>query len=224
MTIDPETLMAYADGELDAVTAKRVERAMADDPALAQEVEQHRALAGRMASSYAGMMAAAVPDHLSAMLQGNVVPLPKRDTRRHWTTAAAIAASLVIGIATGRELLPGRQTDRFDPRVSAELATALETQLASTQPADAATRVGLTFRATDGVICRSYEQEQAAGIACHEGEGWAQRHWIAKPRQGAAYRQAGSSAIAEAAQAMMTGAPFDAAQESAARKAGWVRN
>jgi hypothetical protein len=220
MTIDPETLMAYADGELDAVTAKRVERAIAADPALAQEVKQHRALAGRVASSYAGIAAAPVPDYLSAMLQSNVVPLPKRDTRRHWATAAAIAASLVIGIATGRELLPDRQIDGFD--VSADLATTLDTQLASTQPVDAATRVGLTFRATDGVLCRSYEQEQAAGIACREGEGWTQRHWISKTRQGTVYRQAGSSAIAEAAQAMMVGAPFNADQEKAAQKAGWT--
>lgn len=222
MTIDPETLMAYADGELDAVTAKRVERAMAADPALAEEVQRHRALAGRVASSYAGIATAPVPDHLSAMLQSNVVPLLKRDTRRHWATGIAIAASLVIGITTGRTLLPGPKADGFDPHVSAEIATALDTQLASTQPADAATRVGLTFRATDGVLCRSYEQQQAAGIACRDGEGWAQRHWIAKTRQGTAYRQAGSSAIAEAAQAMMTGAPLDAQQERAAREAGWA--
>lgn len=222
MTIDPETLMAYADSELDAVTAKRVERAMADDPALVQEVEQHRALAGRVASSYAGIAAAPVPDHLLAMLQSNVVPLPQRGTRRHWATAAAIAASLVIGVAMGRALLPGSQTDRFDPQVSAELAATLDAQLASTQPADAATRVGLTFRATDGMICRSYEQQRAAGIACHDGEGWSQRHWIAKPRQDAAYRQAGSSAIAEVAQRMMMGAPLDAEQERTAQKAGWT--
>lgn len=223
MTIDPETLMAYADGELDAVTAKRVERAMAADPALVQEVERHRALAGRVASSYAGVAATPVPDHLAAMLQSNVVPLPKRDTHRHWATAAAIAASLVIGIATGRALLPGPQTDGFDPQVSAALTTALDTQLASTQPADAATRVGLTFRATDGVLCRSYEQERASGIACRDGQGWAQRHWIAKARQGTTYRQAGSSAIAEAAQAMMASAPLDAQQEREAREAGWTQ-
>ena len=32
MTIDPETLMAYADGELDPLTARRVEKAIAADP------------------------------------------------------------------------------------------------------------------------------------------------------------------------------------------------
>lgn len=222
MTIDPETLMAYADGELDAVTAKRVERAVASDPTLAQEVERHRALAGRVASSYAVIAAAAVPEHLTAMLQNNVVRLSRRDSRRRWATVAAIAASLVIGIATGRELLPDQQADRFDPRVSAELAAALDTQLASTQPADGATRIGLTFRAADGVLCRSYEQERAAGIACHDGKSWTQRHWTAKRRQGTAYRQAGSSTIAEAAQAMMMGAPLNAEQEKAAQKAGWA--
>ena len=39
MTIDPEMLMAYADGELDAVTAKRVEKAVVV-PSAAIQVSQ----------------------------------------------------------------------------------------------------------------------------------------------------------------------------------------
>ena len=44
MTIEPELLMAYADDALDPLTAKRVERAIAADPALAEEVARHRRL------------------------------------------------------------------------------------------------------------------------------------------------------------------------------------
>ena len=57
MNIDAQTLMAYADGELDPLAAKRVERAIAADPALAVEVEQHRALRARLIADYAPIAA-----------------------------------------------------------------------------------------------------------------------------------------------------------------------
>ncbi|RHW19077.1 anti-sigma factor [Sphingomonas gilva] len=220
MTIDPEMLMAYADGELDDLAAKRVERAIEADPALAEQVRQHRLLTARVAASYARVAAAPVPGHLADMLRSNVVPLPTRERRRHWATGLAMAASLAIGLVVGRGLLPASDSG-FDPRISGELAQALDTQLASVQPAGAAARVGLSFRARDGRYCRSYEQAEAAGIACREDDGWTQRHWIAVPRQDTQYRQAGANGIAAAAQAMMAGEPLDAAGERAAREAGW---
>ena len=45
---DEELAMAYVDGELDTVTALRVERRMAEEPGLARAVEAHRALRGRL--------------------------------------------------------------------------------------------------------------------------------------------------------------------------------
>ena len=42
MTIDVGTRMAYIDGELDEIARRRVERAMADDPALAEAVTRDR--------------------------------------------------------------------------------------------------------------------------------------------------------------------------------------
>ena len=53
MTIDRETLMAYADGELDELTRRRVEQAITADPALAAQVEADRALRARIAGHYA---------------------------------------------------------------------------------------------------------------------------------------------------------------------------
>ena len=43
MTISPEQLAAYADGELDAAAALAVESALADDPALRRQGADHRA-------------------------------------------------------------------------------------------------------------------------------------------------------------------------------------
>jgi len=61
MTIEPEMLMAYADGELDPLNAKRVERAIASDPALAREVERHRALRRRISDSCEGLLCRSAP-------------------------------------------------------------------------------------------------------------------------------------------------------------------
>ena len=52
------------------------------------------------------------------------------------------------------------------------LAAALDTQLASAQPADAATRIGLSFAAADGRLCRTFDSAALSGLACRGGEGW----------------------------------------------------
>jgi transposase len=48
MTFSEETLMAYADNELDAQTRTAVEEAMASDPEIARRVAQHKALRGKL--------------------------------------------------------------------------------------------------------------------------------------------------------------------------------
>ena len=48
--IDEAMLIAWVDGELDEVTRRRVDRAVADDPALAARLEQHRRLRARLAA------------------------------------------------------------------------------------------------------------------------------------------------------------------------------
>ncbi|HJT41323.1 MAG TPA: anti-sigma factor, partial [Sphingobium sp.] len=42
--IDEAMLIAWVDGELDEVTRRRVDRAVADDPALAERLAMHRRL------------------------------------------------------------------------------------------------------------------------------------------------------------------------------------
>jgi anti-sigma factor RsiW len=48
VNFDDETLMAYADGELDAGLKAQIDAAIEQDPALAQRVEQHRTLRARI--------------------------------------------------------------------------------------------------------------------------------------------------------------------------------
>ena len=61
MTIDRETLMAYADGELDLLAARRVEQAIAADPSLAEQVERHRALTASLRAAFSVVGQAPVP-------------------------------------------------------------------------------------------------------------------------------------------------------------------
>jgi hypothetical protein len=229
MTIDAVTRMAYVDGELDAISRRRVERAMADDPALAEAIARDRALRKTLQARFAPYAEAPVPDRFAALLDAKIVPItgalrrPKAGlVPRRWMQAAAIAATLVLGIAIGR------QTDDSSPVAAHEgalvaqgrLASALDTQLASTQPSDAPIRIGLTFRSTEGSICRTFDGRQLQGIACHDNDRWNLVRAAAGERSGT-YRQASSDTLANAAQMMMSGIPFSAAAEASARNKGW---
>lgn len=237
MTIDRETLMAYADGELPLIEAKRVERAIAADPALAEQLAQHHALNAQLRGAFAPIEAQPVPPAIAAMLRGSATIVPfaapapepaakpgKNRTSLRWL--GALAASLVIGVVMGQMLPrsggdgaaePGFMVQDGQMIAAGPLADALGTQLASAQSADAAVRIGVTFHDGDGALCRTFEQRAVAGIACSSGPDWQiARLYGGTRQQSNDYRQAhsGSSAMMGDAQAMMAGEPLDAAAEA----------
>jgi hypothetical protein len=231
MSIDPETLMAFADGELDALSMKRVEKAIAADPALGEQVDRHRALSASLRAAFAPVEAAPVPAGVAALLNesAKVVPFTPRAGRRErplWL--GAMAASLVVGLFTGPFLFQrggGDITFRDGQAVAqGEVAKALDTQLASTQADGAPVRIGVTFRDTTGTLCRTFERGSTGGIACAGGAQWrVERLYGGVSQSGSTYRQAGSASAAmmAEAQAMMAGDPLDADAEAkalAARK------
>jgi anti-sigma factor RsiW len=69
MTIADETLMAYADGELEPAQRAEVEAAIAADPQLAARVEQHRALRRKLNAAYDPILLETVPDALVASVR-----------------------------------------------------------------------------------------------------------------------------------------------------------
>jgi len=231
MTIDPETLMAYADGELDPIAEKRVEAAIAADPALAGQVAQHRKLAASLRAAFDPVAAAPVPSAVEAMLRDSakIVPLAPKPARRErplWM--GAVAASLVAGLFAGPLVFqrdPGGVAMRDGTAIaSGDVAKALGTQLASAQAGDAPVRVGVTFRDNARRYCRTFESGATGGIACAQGKDWRiERLYGGVAQPGGAYRQAGSptAAMMADAQAMMAGDPLDAAAEKAARDGGW---
>lgn len=235
MTIDDDMLMAFLDGELDEVSRARVERAVAEDPALKARLEQQQRLRDRLAAHYGPVAEEEVPERFRALLETNVVTFPAakpRPARPLWQTLTALAATLVLGLAIGRTLLaPGASgpfaVDGGTMVARGELASALDTQLASAQAPDAATRIGVSFTNTDGRACRTFDSVAAAGVACRGEASWQVMMTAAgSGRQQSEYRQAGSgnALVQQAAQAMMAGEPFDEAAERQARDSGWRRS
>ena len=229
MNFDPETVAAFVDGELDDLTARRIEREAATDAALAAEITRHRALKARLTAHYGPIAEEAVPERLRALLAVDKIDTSlagRREARRarfsgiHW---GAIAASLVLGLAIGlRPWMPVADvaTDGGTLIASGSLAEALDTQLASNQPRDAAVRIGVSFEDRAGRYCRTFEGKSLAGIGCRVGDHW-QLERTMRGQVNGDYRQASSADLASAAAAMMKGGALDAAGERAARDTGW---
>ena len=237
MSISPEELAAFADGELAGDDEARVAAAVAADEELARKVENHRALKARLSGHYAPILDQAVPEHLKQMLAGTdkgeasqpaevvdfAAARERREARRTlpgWgLTGGAIAAALVAALVftTGEDARPGY--------ADAQLASTLDSQLVATQPGDAETRILLSFRNEAGEFCRAYSASEQSGIACRDGEGWRQQA-IGEGSESAQteYRMAGSeSEILEAAQDMASGPALTAEEEAAALEQGWTR-
>lgn len=237
MTVTREEIAAYADGELTGAQRKRVEAAIAADPALHAQVEAHRALKTRLAAHFAPIAAEPVPERLSALLQApdgegaevidfavaaarrraKAAPSPRRWLR--WT-APALAASLALGILV---LRPGAMPEGY---ATGELADALDTRLAASQPQDGTARILLSFPNAKGELCRGFAGAAQSGIACRDETGWRiERTLGGVSTQGTDFRQAGSAEaeLMAAMQDMTAGAPLDAAAEEAARARRWRR-
>jgi anti-sigma factor RsiW len=231
--IDDDILMAFVDGELDDISRARVERAVAEDPALRARLAQQQKLRATLSAFYGPVAEEAVPERFRAMLDTNVVDLPAtnvRPARPVWQNFAALAATLLLGLALGRpQRMPaGGPVGIENGAMVAQgpLANALDTQLASAQAPDAATRIGTSFAAADGRLCRTFDSAAMAGVACRGDQGWQlmmTSAGSAGPRND--YRQAGSAdpLVAQAAQELMAGEAFDAAAERRARDSGWRR-
>ncbi|AYJ86260.1 anti-sigma factor [Sphingomonas paeninsulae] len=227
MTFDDETLMAFADGELDPITTKRVEKAILTDPAVAERVAAHLSLREKMAAAYPlDTRPNRLADPLVAMIKSNTVvamPVNTRPSRPRWLKVAGLAACLVAGVAVGTRW----QSDQVKSGggmliASGTLARALETQVAS---AAGDPRMLVSFRTKSGDYCRVFAGQALDGIACKKPGGWQLiRTESGSSRDSAAYRQAGSgdSVLMGEAQNLMAGDPLSAAEEQDARLTEWV--
>ncbi|HET9474241.1 MAG TPA: hypothetical protein VFO82_10125, partial [Steroidobacteraceae bacterium] len=196
MNYDDETLMAYADGELDAAQRAEIAAAMERDPELARRVQRQRALRTEVSGAFASVINQPLPERLLTAARGDraeagnrpqrraeVVQFPGRSTPplakqwggRQW---AAMAASVGLGALISWKLFtppePLMTASHGALVARGALASALEQQRASTQSDTDLVQIGVTFRMQDGRYCRSFALQAAAtaGLACHVDDEW----------------------------------------------------
>lgn len=248
MSISPEMLAAYADDQLDGAERAMVEQALAQDPALAQEVATHRALRARLVAHFAPILEETLPESLTRALKAppapqtatvvsietararrrerearspNPEPMSKVPARPRWAVGAgiALAACVALAVVIGRPaMVPASNY------AAPELAQALDSRLSGEQ-GGSGPQVLLSFADATGAVCRGFAGSQASGIACHDAHGWRlERRFPGVTAQEGAYRQAGSTdpKLMAAMQDMAVGGALDPAAERAARARGWT--
>jgi anti-sigma factor RsiW len=233
---------AYVDGELDAVTAAQLEADSRGDGALAARIRQQRSLRALLRERFDPVIEEPVPRRLQDVLAGaptgNVTPIGRArptGTLRRWS---ALAATLVFGALLGalalREFgnaLPLRTSDG-QLVASGYLDAALTGQLSGEAAPAGAARIGLSFRAARGEICRTFAlQAGSSGLACRRGERWTVRMLEASEDAGDTsatgpdgFRQASSAlspAMLGALTALGAGEPLTREEEAQRRATGW---
>lgn len=104
MTIAPEKLSAFLDGELPEDEAREIEAALAADPALQAEMEELMAADALAQEAFAEMLADPVPASLAAAVRDAPVATPANVSTppsRAWLAATAVILALGIGGAGG---------------------------------------------------------------------------------------------------------------------------
>ncbi|MDC8757230.1 anti-sigma factor family protein [Janthinobacterium fluminis] len=189
MTFSDETLMAFADGELDEANRHAVEAALRRDPAVAHKVAQFQALRVAVCAAYAPVLEETLPPRLLRLLRplpaakvvqldavraakgGRSAPPAKAGAawRWSWIEWTAVALALVAGVGVGRFILPDWAADREAAVAGAdgalmargELAQALSEQTAGIGPVGAKVAIGISFVSNQGVYCRSFVMDGA---------------------------------------------------------------
>jgi hypothetical protein len=247
MRFSDETLMAFADGELDEPTRRAVERAMRTDPALAAKVRQHIALRNDVFRAFARTLDEPVPPRLRQVTQSaKVVQLDTvRAAKKHvvevprpwsWPEWGAIGATFVLGVLAGSIGLNSLRAESQLATTSGSkgalvargaLDQALTRQLASARPVGLAVKIGISFVSRDGQYCRTFMVGASAGLACRSGGAWQIPVMAETGAAGeSSYLQAGSPmppAVTAAIDARAVGASLDAQGELAAAQRGWAR-
>lgn len=200
-TLADETLMAFADGELDATQQAQVELALQSNPLLRQRVEQMQQQRARIGAAFGGMLDTPVPDRLTQLLQAPLAsPNPvvtdlavaraARAERAHWRPLptwahwGGMAASVVLGVLLGARFLgtgldPAMGLNQGQLVAGGVIDSALTGQLASEPAAANGVAVQLSFVDTSGNYCRTFSTTAVAGLACRQTEHWVVQQVVA---------------------------------------------
>lgn len=222
-----EQLSAFLDGELSAGEMQQVRDALAQDPTLAEQLGQMRAIDARLHDRSEAMANGAIPERVSRMLEAdNVVSMTSwRRAVLAARSQIALAASLalLIGFASGL-LLDGRLTGGANDWavVAGELdrvVSGSETRLKE----DLYLLNRFTFRDYDDRACRQYQLRRSAetteNVACREDDGsWQQvaRVQMDTVTRSGEYQPASASSLLDSTlDVMMRSGPLDLEEEAA---------
>lgn len=191
--LDDATLVAYVDGELDASTAREVERSLADDPQKRKLVRDLMETSTLLRAAFSSSLHEPVPEALIdsirqatgtaeaprgiARLMGAAVP---RRIRREYAMAATILALAVglgggylasVEIGTPGALRTERVLAAFQLEAGHLRNRALEYEVSgktlSWQDAQSGAQVSVTpmrtYRTAAGGFCREYREERTFG-------------------------------------------------------------
>ncbi len=239
-------LMAYTDGELEPAARSEIERAMAGEASLRERVAALQTQRDSVRAAFAPVLDEAMPARLSALLAAPVAAVvdldaaratrsPRRPVAMSWAQWGGIAASVLLGVLIGINIVPREAADaapiaqQQDGRLvaGAAVAQALSTQLASEPTTGSSVAVQLSFVDKDGRYCRTFTSAAMAGLACRHGETWiVQTVVAAEPTAPGVMRQAASALprmLLGAVDERIDGAALDAGAERQARDGGWRR-
>ena len=186
MSFSDDTLIAYADGQLDAATRRAIEHAMQRDASLQRRVARLRATrdvfmhAPRFTSHSSPTPPASAPHHgkvvhLAAVRAQRVAvqqaARKAQAARWSWRVWTALGVTLVAGLLAGRFALiywqpawlgesPATPTTIISRNgmlvAQGKLDLALSQQMGGAAPSEGDVRVGLSFLSNQGGYCRTF--------------------------------------------------------------------
>jgi anti-sigma factor RsiW len=241
-----EILMRFADGELDAETAERLEQAMESDDDLVARLALFIETRAAAQAALKPLLDEPVPDALKASVErmvarkraeredgpSNVLafkPQARPPIISLWKLPIAASIAAAIGLGAGywladRPVAPTMQGIRIAGLDETSLATALDTaasgsELALARPENRFRAVA-TFRNGAAELCREFEVQGAAdavlAVACHVGDTWNVTFALATPGDGSGYAPVSSLETLEAYLGALEASPPMAIADEAA--------
>ncbi|TRA97938.1 MULTISPECIES: anti-sigma factor [Rhizobium/Agrobacterium group] len=236
---DDETLMAFADGELDEATSLRLETALETDDALAERLAVFLDTRTALASAIKPLIDEPVPDALAASVRrmvedaeaknadiegAKVIAFRGREKpeishlRQRWLMP--VAAS-VLAIITGLGgFVAGRSGLESGASVKDALSAALDHQPSGGDVAvgqSEVLRIVSSFVDGRGVFCREYElkrqEENTLAVACRSDGAWVTRLALSSPRADGYVPASSQETIDTYLMSIEAGGPLSATEE-----------
>ncbi len=205
---DDETLMAFADGELDAATSQRLETALEADEALAERLAVFLDTRLAVGSAMKPLIDEPVPEALAASVrrmaeaadakpasapENNVLaferPEPSMPVRNRQPWLIPIAASILAVITGVGGYMSGRGSVEPGASFESTLSAALDREPSGsdvTLGQSEALHIVSSFVDGRGELCREYElkrqNDTTATVACRSNGNWVTRLALSSPR------------------------------------------